>query len=175
MKLPRTVGLAVAVSSEKKTATPMTNDQSDKPSHPSRRGFLGVAAATGAASLAPGALIATTAALAEASEPASSQSVDASASTNAARLPSPVPGYATESARLLGVLDERLAGRDWVMGADYSIADISLLGCGTRPEWYRAGPPLPPRPEPCGPSDGRSRRAWLARHPRASVDLSTGT
>ena len=36
--------------------------------------------------------------------------------------------YASESARLLGVLDERLAGRDWVMGADYSIADISLLG-----------------------------------------------
>ena len=32
--------------------------------------------------------------------------------------------YATESARLLGVLDERLAGRDWVMGADDSIADI---------------------------------------------------
>jgi GST-like protein len=27
--------------------------------------------------------------------------------------------YATESARLLGVLDERLAGRDSVMGADY--------------------------------------------------------
>jgi GST-like protein len=36
--------------------------------------------------------------------------------------------YATESARLLGVLDERLAGRNWVMGADYSIADILLLG-----------------------------------------------
>ena len=36
--------------------------------------------------------------------------------------------YATESARLLGVLDARLAGRKWVMGADYSIADISLLG-----------------------------------------------
>jgi GST-like protein len=36
--------------------------------------------------------------------------------------------YVTESARLLGVLDERLEGRDWVMGADYSIADISLLG-----------------------------------------------
>ncbi|MDY0308898.1 MAG: glutathione S-transferase N-terminal domain-containing protein [Castellaniella sp.] len=36
--------------------------------------------------------------------------------------------YVAESARLLGVLDERLAGRDWVMGADYSIADISLLG-----------------------------------------------
>src|SRR5215468_10166155 len=26
------------------------------------------------------------------------------------------------------LLDERLAGRNWVMGADYSIADISLLG-----------------------------------------------
>jgi GST-like protein len=38
--------------------------------------------------------------------------------------------YATESARLLGVLDERLAGRDWVMGADYSIADISLRSAG---------------------------------------------
>lgn len=36
--------------------------------------------------------------------------------------------YAAESARLLGVLNERLVGRDWVMGPDYSIADISLLG-----------------------------------------------
>lgn len=36
--------------------------------------------------------------------------------------------YANESARLLGVLDDRLVGRDWVMGADYTIADISLLG-----------------------------------------------
>ncbi|WP_086973701.1 glutathione S-transferase N-terminal domain-containing protein [Caballeronia glebae] len=36
--------------------------------------------------------------------------------------------YAAESARLLGVLDDRLAGRHWVMGDEYSIADISLLG-----------------------------------------------
>jgi GST-like protein len=36
--------------------------------------------------------------------------------------------YATESARLLGVLDERLATRQWVMDYGYSIADISLLG-----------------------------------------------
>ncbi len=36
--------------------------------------------------------------------------------------------YATESARLLGVLDERLATRPWVMDYGYSIADISLLG-----------------------------------------------
>ena len=40
----------------------------------------------------------------------------------------PLARYAAESARLLGVLDGRLAGRDWVMGADYSIADMSLLG-----------------------------------------------
>ena len=70
----------------------MTNDQSDKTFHPNRRGFLGVAAATGAASLAPGGLLGT-AALAETSEPAPSQSVDASATTIAAKLPSPVPGY----------------------------------------------------------------------------------
>ena len=36
--------------------------------------------------------------------------------------------YATEAARLLGVLDQRLTDREWVMGADYTIADISLLG-----------------------------------------------
>jgi len=36
--------------------------------------------------------------------------------------------YANESARLLGVLDARLATRDWVMDEGYSIADISLLG-----------------------------------------------
>src|SRR3954449_7730109 len=70
----------------------MTNDQSDKTLQPNRRGFLGVAAATGAASLAPGGLLGT-AALAETSGPAPSQSVDASASTIASKLPSPVPGY----------------------------------------------------------------------------------
>jgi GST-like protein len=36
--------------------------------------------------------------------------------------------YVAEATRLLGVLDGRLEGRDWVMGADYTIADISLLG-----------------------------------------------
>jgi len=40
----------------------------------------------------------------------------------------PLNRYVAQSTRLLGVLDERLSGRDWVMGADYTIADISLLG-----------------------------------------------
>ncbi|AHG62197.1 glutathione S-transferase N-terminal domain-containing protein [Advenella mimigardefordensis] len=40
----------------------------------------------------------------------------------------PLERYVTESARLLDVLDKQLAGREWVMGADYTIADISLLG-----------------------------------------------
>ncbi|MDH1441223.1 glutathione S-transferase N-terminal domain-containing protein [Pseudomonas sp. GD03721] len=34
--------------------------------------------------------------------------------------------YVAESARLLGVLDQRLQGRDWIMG-EYSIADIAVL------------------------------------------------
>jgi GST-like protein len=36
--------------------------------------------------------------------------------------------YATESKRLLGVLEDRLADRTWIMGDDYTIADISMLG-----------------------------------------------
>ncbi len=36
--------------------------------------------------------------------------------------------YAGESKRLLGVLEDRLATRTWVMDDDYTIADIALLG-----------------------------------------------
>jgi GST-like protein len=36
--------------------------------------------------------------------------------------------YAAESKRLLGVLESRLAGRDWLMGEEYTIADVSTLG-----------------------------------------------
>ncbi len=35
--------------------------------------------------------------------------------------------YVAESRRLLGVLEQRLAGRDWIMGADYTIADIAVF------------------------------------------------
>ena len=35
--------------------------------------------------------------------------------------------YVAESKRLLGVLNQHLQGRDWIMGADYSIADIATF------------------------------------------------
>jgi GST-like protein len=35
--------------------------------------------------------------------------------------------YAAESRRLLGVLNQRLANRAWVMGDDYSIADMAIF------------------------------------------------
>jgi GST-like protein len=36
--------------------------------------------------------------------------------------------YVAESKRLLGVLETRLADRDWIMGDEYTIADIATLG-----------------------------------------------
>ena len=35
--------------------------------------------------------------------------------------------YVAESRRLLGVLEQRLAGRDWVMGSEYTIADMAIF------------------------------------------------
>ncbi|PTS82980.1 MULTISPECIES: glutathione S-transferase N-terminal domain-containing protein [unclassified Caulobacter] len=40
--------------------------------------------------------------------------------------------YAAESKRLLGVLEGRLADRDFLMGEDFTIADVSMIG------WVRA-------------------------------------
>jgi len=40
----------------------------------------------------------------------------------------PLERYVAESKRLLGVLDERLQGRAWIMGDDYTISDIATLG-----------------------------------------------
>ena len=40
----------------------------------------------------------------------------------------PLNRYRDEAKRLLGVLDRRLEGRQWVMGDLYTIADISMLG-----------------------------------------------
>ena len=44
----------------------------------------------------------------------------------------PLHRFVDESKRLLGVLEKRLDGRQWLMGDDYTIADIALIG------WVRA-------------------------------------
>jgi GST-like protein len=40
----------------------------------------------------------------------------------------PLQRYVDRSKAILGVLDARLAGRQWIMGDEYTIADISMLG-----------------------------------------------
>jgi len=40
----------------------------------------------------------------------------------------PLERYVTETKRLLGVLETRLGGRSWIMGDEYTIADIATLG-----------------------------------------------
>jgi GST-like protein len=41
--------------------------------------------------------------------------------------PRPRERYVNEAKRLLGVLDAHLAGRDWIMGDEYTIADIATF------------------------------------------------
>lgn len=40
----------------------------------------------------------------------------------------PLERYRDESKRILGVIETRLDGRQWIMGDEYTIADISMLG-----------------------------------------------
>jgi len=54
--------------------------------------------------------------------------------------PYPVERYAAESRRLLGVLDQRLAGRPFIMGDELSIADIaSFPWVRNLRDFYEAG------------------------------------
>jgi gluconate 2-dehydrogenase gamma chain len=133
----------------------MTNDQSDKTFYPNRRGFLSVAAATGAASLAPGGLLGS-AARAEASEPPPSQSVDTSASTISAKLPSPVPGYLSfgpDEAGFVEVMVNVMCPRDALTpdGVDCGLAayiDRQLAGgFGKGARLYMRGPWREGKPE----------------------------
>lgn len=64
--------------------------------------------------------------------------------------------YRAEAARLLRVLDDRMAGRDWIMG-DYSIVDIAICPwLRTLRDFYKAGPET-------GWDDLRHVPAWLDR------------
>ena len=40
----------------------------------------------------------------------------------------PLERYVAESKRLLGVMETRLVGRQWIMDDDYTMSDISMLG-----------------------------------------------
>jgi Glutathione S-transferase len=40
----------------------------------------------------------------------------------------PFERYRAESQRLLGVIETRLEGREWIMGDEFTIADISMVG-----------------------------------------------
>jgi len=65
--------------------------------------------------------------------------------------------YVAESRRLLGVLEGRLKDRQWIMGDDYTIADIAILGwVRNLVEHYGAG-------ELVGYADFPHVAAWLAR------------
>ena len=51
----------------------------------------------------------------------------------------PLERYVAESKRLLRVLNQHLAGRQWIMGEDYTIADIAIFGwVRTMVGWYDA-------------------------------------
>ena len=65
--------------------------------------------------------------------------------------------YVAESKRLLGVLNDRLEGRQWIMGDEYTIADISLLG------WVRNLVGFYDAGELVGFGDFKNVGAWLER------------
>ena len=69
----------------------------------------------------------------------------------------PLERYAAESKRLLGVMESRLGGRQWIMDDDYTIADISMLG------WVRNLIGFYGAREIVGFDDFRSVSAWLDR------------
>ena len=68
----------------------------------------------------------------------------------------PLERYVAESARLLKVIDDRLEGRDWIMG-DYTITDIAMLG------WVRQLIEMYQARDLVGFDALRNIPAWLAR------------
>ncbi|MEL6479414.1 MAG: glutathione S-transferase N-terminal domain-containing protein [Pseudomonadota bacterium] len=71
--------------------------------------------------------------------------------------PYPRTRYLNEARRLLAVLDQRLEGRDWIMGADYSIADIATF------PWIRAADLFYEAGEDLGLGALKNVPAWLTR------------
>ena len=69
----------------------------------------------------------------------------------------PLGRYVDESKRLLGVMDDALAGKSWFLGDDYTIADISMLG------WVRNLITFYEARDLVGFDDYRNVAAWLER------------
>lgn len=69
----------------------------------------------------------------------------------------PLERYAKEVRRLLGVIDTRLEGRRWMMGDDYTIADIAIF------PWVRTVIGLYEARELVGFDELRSVPAWFDR------------
>ncbi|MBO6639189.1 MAG: glutathione S-transferase N-terminal domain-containing protein [Roseitalea sp.] len=72
--------------------------------------------------------------------------------------PRPRERYVNEARRLLGVLEQRLEdGRDWIMGAEYTIADIAIF------PWVRGAKLFYKAEEPFEMASRPHVMAWLAR------------
>ena len=69
----------------------------------------------------------------------------------------PLQRYVDESKRLLGVVEGRLGEREWMMGDDYTIADIALIG------WVRNLVTFYGARELVGFDSLRNVPAWLER------------
>lgn len=69
----------------------------------------------------------------------------------------PLNRYRDESKRLLGVLEQRLTGRRWIMGNDYTIADIAIF------PWVRGAKVVYDAEEALGFADLPKVNAWLDR------------
>lgn len=69
----------------------------------------------------------------------------------------PLQRYADETRRLLGVLEKRLESRDWIMGADYTIADIAIF------PWVRALTVVYDAGELLGSKDFPKVNEWVKR------------
>lgn len=71
--------------------------------------------------------------------------------------PRPRQRYVDEAKRLLGVLEDRLTGRQWIMDDDFTIADIALLGwISSLVDFYGVG-------DLVGYGDLKAIPAWLER------------
>ena len=69
----------------------------------------------------------------------------------------PLDRFVNESKRLLGVLETQLEGRQWIMGDEFTIADISMLG------WVRGLVGFYGAGDVVGWGDLKNTPAWLER------------